>query len=543
MLIVLGIISVVLLIYLFILRDKIFALKKEIQSANEHRKKDAGKMAELEEYIRQLSKYKEVLDAHKEAERILREAAQSAERELSDAEAKAEQIKSDARQEVTSDTEKSKVLLRESRQRLSEAQEKANKIIDDAVVRSKKIIDDSEVKAKEIAGGAYEIAKRADYYRNVAEAMHNKIEGYGDAYLQPSESVLDGLAEEFGYTEAGEELKAARLVSKRMVVQKTAGECDYVESYRRGNAIAFVVDAFNGKVDSILSLVKTDNYGTLKKKIIDAYALVNYLGKPFRDARITQTYLDARLTELRWAVAVMVLKAREREEQRQIKERMREEEKARREYEKAIKEAEKEEATLRKAMEKARHEVETANAAERAKYEARLAELTAKLEEAEARSARAQSMAQLTKSGHVYVISNVGSFGEDVYKIGMTRRLEPLDRIRELGDASVPFPFDVHAMIYSEDAPALETELHKLFALNQVNKVNPRKEFFRIGIADIRKEVENRKFEVSWTMAAEAAQYRETRAIEKALENGATREEWIREQENITPDIDYIEEE
>jgi len=89
----------------------------------------------------------------------------------------------------------------------------------------------------------------------------------------------------------------------------------------------------------------------------------------------------------------------------------------------------------------------------------------------------------LTASEHVYVISNVGSFGENVSKIGLTRRLEPLDRIRELGDASVPFEFDVHTLIRSDDAPALEHALHQRFVRNQVNKVNARKEFFRVDPA------------------------------------------------------------
>ena len=101
----------------------------------------------------------------------------------------------------------------------------------------------------------------------------------------------------------------------------------------------------------------------------------------------------------------------------------------------------------------------------------------------------------------------------------MTRRLEPLDRVRELGDASVPFPFDVHAIIESDDAPALETNLHKAMALMQVNKANPRKEFFRISLADIHKLVDNMGYTANWTMEAAAAEYRETLAIEESMKN------------------------
>ena len=160
-----------------------------------------------------------------------------------------------------------------------------------------------------------------------------------------------------------------------------------------------------------------------------------------------------------------------------------------------------------------------------------LEELAGKLKEAEERNQRAISMAQQTKQGHVYIISNIGSFGEHVYKIGLTRRLEPLDRIHELGGSSVPFEFDVHALIFSEDAPALEHKLHKHFVMMQVNKVNCRKEFFRVDLRQIREEMKELGITGKWTMAAEAAEYRETLAIEKAVSaDPAKRELWIKRQ-------------
>ena len=116
----------------------------------------------------------------------------------------------------------------------------------------------------------------------------------------------------------------------------------------------------------------------------------------------------------------------------------------------------------------------------------------------------------LTKSGHVYVISNIGSFGENVYKIGMTRRLEPADRVRELGDASVPFPFDVHMMIYSEDAPSLENKLHQSLCRTQINKLNPRKEFYRTDLDSILRIVRENHGEVEHQPDPEAMQYRQS---------------------------------
>jgi hypothetical protein len=366
--------------------------------------------------------------------------------------------------------------------------------------------------------------------------MKNVIEGYGDRYLKPTYSLLDELADAYGFNEAGQQLKQARERSQLMVTHHRAAICDYVEKNRRETATRFVVDAFNGKVDSILSRSKADNFGTLEQQIRDAFALVNNNGAAFRNASITEDYLDARLSELKWAVAVQALRDREREEQRRIREQMREEEKARREIARALKEAGREEEALQKAMEKVQAQAAKANAAQRAEFEAKLRQLQDQLTEAEARNQRALSMAQQTKAGHVYVISNVGSFGEGMVKIGMTRRLEPLDRIRELGDASVPFNFDVHAMIWSEDAPGLERELHRRFVRHQVNKVNPRKEFFQVSLGDLRSQVEELGMEATWTMTAMATEYQESLAMADRLrDNPAMAEEWLRHQLDYDP--------
>jgi hypothetical protein len=135
------------------------------------------------------------------------------------------------------------------------------------------------------------------------------------------------------------------------------------------------------------------------------------------------------------------------------------------------------------------------------------------LAEAEAKNLRAKSMAEQTRSGSVYVISNVGSFGDGILKIGMTRRLEPMDRIYELGDASVPFEFDVHAMITTDDAPGLERALHNHFEDRRVNRVNLRKEFFRVSVLELRELVAAKGLQAAFTMAAEAREYRESLAI------------------------------
>jgi len=124
-------------------------------------------------------------------------------------------------------------------------------------------------------------------------------------------------------------------------------------------------------------------------------------------------------------------------------------------------------------------------------------------------------MAQITKRGHVYIISNIGSFGEEVFKIGMTRRKDPGDRVDELSDAAVPFAFDIHAMVLTDNAPALENALHREFEARRLNKVNSRKEFFRITIDDISKACERLGYKVSLSQEAEAREFRATRAIER----------------------------
>lgn len=313
--------------------------------------------------------------------------------------------------------------LRAAKDNVLKAKLEAKNKLNEASEQVATIIKNAQIKAEQVAGDAYKAMKESENLSKTITALRNTIKGYGDDYIMPTFSLLDQLAEDFGYTEAGEELKKARERSRLMVKNDISASCDYVEDNRRITAMNFCTDAFNGKVDSVLSTVKQDNFGTLKQKIVDAYHLVNNLGKSFRNAVITESYLEARIDELKWAVIVIELRNKEREEQRRIKEQIREEERAKREFEKALKDAEKEENAIQKALAKAKAELKSASEAQKQKYEAKLLELEDKLKEAELRGERAKSMAEQTKSGHVYVISNIGSFGENIYKIGMTRRL------------------------------------------------------------------------------------------------------------------------
>lgn len=198
--------------------------------------------------------------------------------------------------------------------------------------------------------------------------------------------------------------------------------------------------------------------------------------------------------------------ALEREEQARIKAQIREEQKLEKEIERELERLERECSAIQAALDKALAEAKDEHGAEVELLRQRLAE-------AEEKSQRAKSRAQMTRAGHVYVISNVGSFGDGVFKIGMTRRLDPMDRVKELGDASVPFGFDVHMMLSSDDAPALESVLHRHFHRLRVNKVNPRKEFFKTTIDSIATVVRGNHGEVEYVADAEALEYRQSMEI------------------------------
>lgn len=464
------------------------------------------KLHDARQTVKELSPYRAVKDAEQEARRIRSEAAQEADRIRHTADDELKRAKAQAKEALDKARTKADERLAEAQKQVAGAHDQAQAII----LKAKR-------EAEQIAGNAYVALQQADSLQKTLQAMEGAVKGYGDAYIVPTHSLLDDLADEFSHTDAGNNLRRAREHTRNLVLSHTAANCDYVETARRETAIRFVIDAFNGKVDSILSRVKSDNVGTLEQEIRGAFQLVNHDGAAFRNARLNNTYLEARLDELRWAATARALQDQEREEQRRLREQIREEERARKEFERAMKEAEKEEAAIQKAMEKVQAQVQKASAEQKAAFEAQLAELAEKLRQAEEKGQRALSMAQQTRVGHVYVISNIGSFGENVYKIGMTRRLDPLDRVRELGDASVPFEFDVHAMIYSEDAPKLEKSLHSHFMRAQVNKVNPRKEFFRVGINEIIEHVDGSGIQAHWTLAAKAASFRESQRIEQAL--------------------------
>lgn len=325
-------------------------------------------------------------------------------------------------------------------------------------------------------------------------------------------------------------IKANKERQKAAIQNKTACACntkwEVGGSKREGQKminqqIRLMLRAFNGESDAVIAKVSWNNVTRMEERIKKAYEMINKQGES-SNTSLAHSYLLLKLEELHMTHEKNLKVQEEKEEQRAIREQMREEARAQKEYEKAQRDAAKDEANYEKALSKARAELSKASDEERDQLNEKLRKLEADLAEAQSKKDRIMSQAQLTRCGHVYVISNMGSFGDDVLKIGMTRRLEPLDRVKELGDASVPFKFDVHAMIYSEDAPSLENTLHKEFTHRRVNKVNHRKEFFRIGLSDVEEIVTGLGHEIEFTKMAEAQEYRESLAFEAEKEASLT---------------------
>lgn len=286
------------------------------------------------------------------------------------------------------------------------------------------------------------------------------------------------------------------------------------ESLRKEN-VKLVLRAFNQECDMAITKVKYNNFEMVKKQIFKAHEQLNKNSEK-KGVRIKVEYLELKIDELTLFHEFQTKKEEEKEEQRQIKERMREEKKVQDEIAKEKKKLEKEEQHFNNALEKYNKQLQTANEILKIEIQSKMAEVNLQLERIKKEKEVVDYREQNARAGYVYIISNIGSFGENVYKIGMTRRLEPLERVNELGSASVPFNFDIHAMIFSNDAPSLENKLHKEFADKQINKVNPRKEFFKVSLDEIVKKVNsNHDATVEFTMVAEAEDYRKSIKIEE----------------------------
>ncbi len=278
-----------------------------------------------------------------------------------------------------------------------------------------------------------------------------------------------------------------------------------------------ILRSFNTECDYLFSSLTSRNYDNYHKKIVRSYEALNKIYK-VDNVEITRQYLQIKLEKLNLINERAIKIEQEKALQREIKEQMKEEEKVRRELEQQEKKIAKEETqfsneikNLFKRLEKSQNDIE------KELYADKIKELEEKVKQLEADKKDVENRKLNTRAGYVYVISNIGSFGEGIYKIGLTRRLEPYDRVKELGDASVPFEFDVHAMIFSDDAPTLESTLHRHFRDRELNKVNHRKEFFKVDIDEIEEVVKNNHNNtVEFTKIPVAEQYWESQNISQS---------------------------
>lgn len=275
--------------------------------------------------------------------------------------------------------------------------------------------------------------------------------------------------------------------------------------------------AFNSECDELIDKVKYNTFDTALKRMRSSCEAISKLGK-IMGVEITTQYFNAKYEELCLSLEYKKKKQDEKEEQKEIRARMREEAKLQKEIEETRKKIAKEQTHYQNALSHLEQQIKTATDVDKEELLKKKEQIINELSEIDKSMKDIDYRAANARAGYVYIISNVGSFGENVYKIGMTRRLEPMERVDELGDASVPFNFDVHAMIFSDDAPSLETALHKAFENRKVNMINTRREFFNVTLDEI-EEVVRKNYDktVEFTRLAPAEQYRESLKIKEQL--------------------------
>lgn len=368
--------------------------------------------------------------------------------------------------------------------------------------------------------------------------MGNKISGLRVIYSE-KRAILDRLEqqiaiydERLSFAELGlyephfefrdsetykERIVSIREQQKEMIAAKSAAICATewtVEgSKSKGQTMVnrqmrLTMRAFNNECEAAIANVRWNNVNAMEKRIQTAAAAIDKENKSL-SITLNPKYISLKLNELYMTHEYREKQKSEKDERAEMARLEREEKKLLAEAEAA----EREERRYQDLLDKARKEAGAGSESAQSK----IMQLEAALAEAHAAAERAKAMAELTKSGYVYIISNIGSFGEDVVKIGLTRRLDPEDRVRELGDASVPFSFDTHAMIYSEEAPSLEAALHRAFADRRINMSNFRKEFFRVKLDEVEQKVKELAPTAAFFKDREAQEWHETLARRNAV--------------------------
>ena len=314
-----------------------------------------------------------------------------------------------------------------------------------------------------------------------------------------------------------DELKRIRDKQKELIKENQA--CNGNENWTVNNNAAkgrkmvkdvkkLLLRAFNLECDDIVKNVKISNFEKSKERIYKSSNQISKLGSVW-SISFSQDYINLKIAEVSIALDFAQKKQEEKEKIRELKEQQREEAKAQKEIEAARKKLQKEQSHYQNALKMLNEQLEKDS--DNKDLLAKKEELELNIEDTNKAIADVDYREANKRAGYVYIISNIGSFGKNIFKIGMTRRLDPTERVNELGDASVPFKFDIHALIFSEDAPALEAALHKSFESKKLNKINQRREFFNVTLDEIKSEVKkNFDKTVEWIDVPEAEQYRQS---------------------------------
>lgn len=401
-------------------------------------------------------------------------------------------------------------------------------LLREQIASQQKLLDDirsqhSKVQAEQSAKMAKYQADLAVVQQQIRHAKAELVETNEEALMQ-SFGLYKPRYSFANATRYKEELALIRTKQKEYIKAGTAtiGSPNWTVNGDRRKGAKMIQDmqklllrAFNCECDDAIEHVKFNNVDAAEKRIQTAFSTISKLGTVCGVA-ITGPYRDLKIKELYLAHEYQIEKQNEKDRLKQLRAEERERVKLEKEIEAERKKLEKEAKHYSNALQQILHQMADADPADLPALEQKKRELESKIADTDKAREAVDYRAANQRAGYVYIISNIGAFGEGVYKIGMTRRLDPMDRVDELGDASVPFDFDVHSLIFSEDAPALETALHHAFEDRKLNMINTRREFFKVSLDEI-KQVIKQNFDktVEFVDIPPAEQYRQSQLMRK----------------------------